>query len=271
MSPAGYTPGWSAVASGFMARRTAPTHAGEILARLRPGMDLLDLGCGPGSITAGLARAVAPGTVTGVDRADSQIALARARMDDEGLGNVRLLVAAADALPVADDAFDAAFAHALLEHLPDPDAALAEMRRVVRPGGPVVVVSPDWGGFLLAPADPAVTRAIACYTSIQRTQGGDVHAGRGLGEAMLRAGLTDVAMSARYEVYDDRAAIAGYLAERLEASPEREDDGARGGIGADEVRALAAALRGWAERPSGMFAQAWVSAAGRVPSERAGP
>lgn len=249
-----------------MARRSAATHAGAILCHLRPGMDVLDLGCGPGSITVGLAHAVAPGRVIGVDREASQVALARARADAEGLSSLEWVVAGATSLPLGDACVDAAFAHALLEHLPDPAAALAEVRRVLRPGGVVVAVSPDWGGFLLAPEESVVERAIATYAAIQASAGGDVHAGRHLGEAMLRAGFQDVTLSARYEVYENRAAIADYLADRLAESPAREDDDARGGVGDDEVVALADALRTWSAQPAGMFAQAWVTATGRTPA-----
>lgn len=261
----GYTPGWSDGATAFMERRTAESHGAAILRHLRPGMALLDVGCGPGSITVGLARAVAPGRVVGFDAAASQVDRARRRAADAGVGNVEFHAAPADALPVGDGTFDAAVAHALLEHLVDPVLALGEMRRALRPGGVAVAVSPDWGGFLLAPEDPAAARAVACYKAVQRSNGGDVHAGRRLGEWMRRAGFDEVGMSARYEVYDDRAAIAGYLAERLEGSGDREDDRARGGVGAEEARGLARDLRAWAERPGGMFAQAWVAAWGRAP------
>jgi len=266
MSDGAYTPGWSPHASAFMERRTADSHGQEILGHLRPGMDLLDLGCGPGSITVGLARAAAPGRVTAIDREASQIALLVRRAAAEGVSNVEAVAGDALALPLADASVDAVFSHALFEHLPDPVAALREVIRVVRPGGVVVVVSPDWGGFVLAPAEPEVEEAIRFYERIQTANGGDVRAGRSLGAHMRRAGLAEVAMSARYEVYEDRAAIADYLASRIEASPDQDHSVELGWASAANVRGLARALREWSAIPGGMFAQAWISATGRVPS-----
>src|SRR5690554_5283875 len=105
-----------------MARRRAETHAGGVLPLLRPGVRLLDVGCGPGTITVGLARAVAPGRVVAVDVELGQAELARRRARAEGLRNVEVLVADARRLPVPDGGADVAFSHALLEHLPDPAA-----------------------------------------------------------------------------------------------------------------------------------------------------
>lgn len=259
----GYTPGWTPAATGFMARRTAATHAWAVLPLLRPGMDLLDAGCGPGTITAGLAAAVAPGRVLAVDREPGQAEAARRRLCAEGRDADALAADVAD-LPLQDGAVDVAFAHALLEHVPDPVAALAELARVVRPGGAVVAVSPDWGGFVLAPEEPAVARAIRFYERVQAENGGDVRAGRRLGGWMAAAGLADVGLEARYECHDDRTAIAAYLAERIARAPEVDGPAARGWAEGEDPAALAAALRDWARRPGGLFAQAWVAAVGRV-------
>jgi SAM-dependent methyltransferase len=247
-----YTPGWSSGAVAFMERRTAETHAGAILPHLTPGTDLLDLGCGPGTITVGLARAVSPGRVIAIDGEASQVELTRVRAGREGL-DVEAVVAEATRLPVPGGCVDAAFSHALLEHLADPVAALREVARALRPGGVAVVVSPDWGGFLLAPEDPVVAEAIRVLGGIQTANGGDIHIGRRLGEHMAAAGFEDIRMGARYEVYDDRAAIADYFAERLER---------------ESKESLAAALRAWGGLPGGMFAQAWVSATGVTPARR---
>ncbi len=134
MHTATYTPGYSAPVLSLMEQRTADTHAGFFLPQLMPGWCVLDAGCGPGTITLGLARRVAPGLVTGIDVEDSQFAKAREQAEREGL-NVEFRKASVYQLPFQDDCFDAVFSHALLEHLSDPGAALAELRRVLKPEG----------------------------------------------------------------------------------------------------------------------------------------
>ena len=116
-----------------MALRTASQEAAFFLPSLRPGMRVLDLGCGPGSITLGLAEAVAPGEVVGVDLQPEQVEQARALDAARGVINARFEVAEVYRLPFPDGAFDAAFAHAVLMHLREPVRALAELRRVLRP------------------------------------------------------------------------------------------------------------------------------------------
>jgi SAM-dependent methyltransferase len=102
---------------------------GFLLPELRPGLSLLDCGCGPGVITVGLARIVSPGEVHGVDLFDEQFTDAKRRAEDEGVATT-FRRASVYELPFEDDDFDVVFANALLEHLAEPVAALREMRRV---------------------------------------------------------------------------------------------------------------------------------------------
>jgi SAM-dependent methyltransferase len=250
-----------------MRRRRAGSHARAALAAIRPGADVVDLGCGPGTITLGLAAAAAPGRTLGIDAEPARVSEARAGAAAEGAAGVGFLAADGAALPLPDASADVAFAHALLEHVPDPVAVLREMVRVVRPGGHVIACSPDWRGFLLSPPEPSAERALDAYAAIQEARGGDVRAGARLGPWLAAAGVTDIRVDARYEVYESARLIAGYLAERLDASGRLDADVA--GAVPDPVRAREAAhdLRGWADDPLATFAQAWVTATGRVGPE----
>lgn len=122
--------------------RTAANSAAYLVPELRPGMRLLDVGCGPGTITADLAELVAPGgRVTAVDAAEDVLEQAAAHVKERGpAGAVDFAVADVHALDFPDDSFDVVHAHQVLQHVGDPVRALREMRRVSpagrRRGGP---------------------------------------------------------------------------------------------------------------------------------------
>src|SRR5258708_2941143 len=245
-----YTPGHTQNASDFMANRTLESHGAFFLPYLTPGLSVLDCGCGPGSITMGIAASIAPGEVVGIDFAPSQIERARAAAAREGRRNVRFETGDAYSLPFESGRFDRVFSHALMEHLADPVAALRELCRILKPGGVIGVCSPDWGGFVLSPPSPELSRAVEAYTAMQSKNGGDVGAGRKLGRHLAAAGFAAVRISARYECYPSLEFIGEYLASQL----EREGDAQS-----------AATLRDWSQEKEGLFAQAWVSAVGVKP------
>lgn len=248
MSTTVYTPGHSQNATDFMATRSLQSHGAFFVTHLAPGLSVLDCGCGPGSITLGIAAACAPSRVTGIDFGASQIEQARAAASARGVANVEFRTADSTALPFAEASFDRVFSHALMEHLPDPGRAIREIHRVLKPGGVAGVCSPDWGGFVLAPPSPALNAAIEAYTRLQSRNGGDVQVGRKLGALLSAAGFADVAMAARTECYPSLTFIGEYLALQLERAGDATS---------------AATWRAWSQSSGGLFAQCWVSAIGR--------
>ncbi|OBK43286.1 SAM-dependent methyltransferase [Mycobacterium sp. 1081908.1] len=109
-------------------------------ANFRPGGIILDVGCGPASLTASLARAAGPdGLVLGIDRSDAMLARAVRVASGPQIGFLR---ADAQRLPLLDETVDAVVSVGVLQFMPDPAAALAEMARVLRPGGRLAVVVP---------------------------------------------------------------------------------------------------------------------------------
>ncbi len=161
------------------------------------GHAVLDVGCGPGTDTIPLAGLVGPtGRVMGVDRDPAMLREADARAWHAGVREwVQHLHADALALPFGPHRFDACHAERVLEHLPRPELALAEMVRVTKPGGWVVVGEPDWGTFIIDTVEPAlidVERRLARVKAERLLQSGYV--GRQLYRLAKRAGLADVAI-----------------------------------------------------------------------------
>jgi ubiquinone/menaquinone biosynthesis C-methylase UbiE len=162
-------------------QRTAAQDAAFFMPYLRPGMRLLDCGCGPGSITIGLAERVAPAQVTAIDIAQAQLDAAQALADERGVGNISWQVGDIYHLPFPDGSFDAAFAHNVLEHLRDPLAALRELRRVLAPGGVVGIRDDDWSAYLAEPMTPLLVQAIELILRVVEHNGGDFRrAGRNM-------------------------------------------------------------------------------------------
>ena len=135
-------------------RRTAENSAGYLLPHLRPGISVLDVGCGPGTITVDLAARVAPGQVTAVELTDDALDLARAEARARGQANIVFATSDVHALDFADDTFDVVHAHQVLQHVADPVQALRELRRVCKPGGVVAVRDADYAGFTWFPQLP---------------------------------------------------------------------------------------------------------------------
>jgi len=245
-----YTPGHSEDATDFMSQRSWESHGAFFREHLTSGMNVLDVACGPGTITLGIAAQVHPGHVTGIDFGEREITLAQENAAAAGAGNASFLTGSAYALPLEDFSVHAVFCHALFEHLQFPESALEEIFRVLKPGGWIGVCSPDWGGFILTPPSPEVDDALATYMRLQSGNGGDVHAGRKLGVWLAEAGFADIKTDARYEIHQAPSQLASFLASRLK------------NVGEDPH---AAALQSWGTLPDRMFAQSWVSAVGRKP------
>ena len=234
------------------ATRTAASHAAFLLPHLRPGMALLDIGCGPATITAGLAEAVAPGPATGVDL----------EPPSDPVEGVTLVRADGADLPFDDASFDAVFACALLQHVPDPLAVLREARRVARPGAVIGLADADWGGMLLAPPDPVLEASFG-LTAKLRT--GSPYVGRDLRGLLADAGFTRCTATARATCHgtdEEVRGFAGFNASWFETPAIVERVVANGWASADEVRATAQAWRAWGERPGAFFAGFWCEALG---------
>ena len=236
--------------------RTAANSAAYLLAELRPGLDVLDVGCGPGTITADLAALVAPGTVTGVDASEGVLDKAREAAVADGVDNVRFAVADVHALDFPDDSFDVVHAHQVLQHVGDPVGALREMRRVCRPGGVVAVRDSDYGAFTWFPGTPVLDGWLALYRKVARANGGQPDAGRRLLSWAREAGFEDITPTATawcFATPEDRAWWGGLWAERTVASSYAGLAVDNGHASHEQLAEIAEAWQDWAGRADGWF------------------
>jgi ubiquinone/menaquinone biosynthesis C-methylase UbiE len=179
--------------------RSASHDGAFFLPYLRPGMSLLDCGCGPGSITFGLAGAVAPGQVIGIDRADTVIEHATAVAQERGVTNVRFLVGNVYQLEFPDNAFDAVFAHALIQHLAAPEQAMQEMWRVLKPGGLVGIRAVDHRAVIVAPANPLLDQYLDLWERFWQHNGGNPRVGGELKQLLRQSGFVRCEATASFD------------------------------------------------------------------------
>lgn len=232
--------------------RTVENSAAYLLPYLKPGSQLLDVGCGPGSITADFAGRLKPGRVCGID-ASSDI-IETARRDHPG---VEFGVGDVYHLAFDDASWDIVHAHQLLQHVSDPVAALKEMRRVVRPGGIVAARDSDYTTFTWYPHDDRLTRWLDLYQEIARANGGEPNAGRHLLSWAREAGFSQVQPSASawcFATPEDRAWWGGLWADRITNSAIAQQAQREHRASAEELASIADAWRAWAAAADGWFA-----------------
>jgi ubiquinone/menaquinone biosynthesis C-methylase UbiE len=236
--------------------RTAENSASYLLPRLRPTDRLLDVGSGPGTITLDLATRVPAGAVVGIDNAAAAVEAARQAAQDLQLHHVQFDLGDVYALDFPDASFDVVHAHQVLQHLSDPLAALAEMRRVCRQGGLVAARDADYAAMTWYPESPGLTRWLELYRQVARSNSGEPDAGRRLRSWALQAGFATVTSSASVWCFADPTDV-GWWAEtwsqRVRTSSFAEQALARGFAGAEELDALAAAWESWASAPEAWF------------------
>jgi 2-polyprenyl-3-methyl-5-hydroxy-6-metoxy-1,4-benzoquinol methylase len=236
--------------------RTVANSAAYLVPHLDPGLNLLDVGCGPGTITVDLARRLTPGRVTGIDASEEIIERAAGLAFDEGVHNVAFQVGDVYALDFPDETFDMVHAHQVLQHVANPVAAMKEIRRVLKPGGVFAARDVDYGGVMVHPKLPGLLLWMTAYRDVHYWNGGDPDAGRALKAWARQAGFDTVAGSASIwcfasdaerewwgESWAVRATESAFAAHAIEV----------GAADLDDLRQIAAAWRQWVTDPDGWF------------------
>ncbi|GII57619.1 hypothetical protein Pth03_60080 [Planotetraspora thailandica] len=235
--------------------RTAENSAAYLLPHLKPDMKVLDVGSGPGTITADLAARV--GHVTASEVTTEALELARAGVTGRGARNVDFAVADVHALEFADATFGVAHAHQVLQHVGDPVRALREMRRVTKPGGIVAARDSDYSAFAWYPRLPALDAWMALYQRVARSNGGEPDAGRRLLSWAHAAGFAAATPSSStwcFATPEDRAWWGGMWADRILHSAMARQALAMGAATDDDLRRISEGWLEWAAADDG-----WLS------------
>ena len=237
--------------------RTAENSAAYLLPELRPGLSLLDIGCGPGTITVDLARIVAPGRVWGIDSSPEVLAGAADAAAASGLGNVVVSVGDVRRLDFDDASFDAVHAHQVLQHLTDPVGALREMRRVCHADGVVAARDADYSSMSWYPKLPALEEWMSLYHQVARSNGAEPDAAPLLRHWAHEAGLQDVTSSASvwcYSTESERTWWGESWADRVVASAFGEQAVQLGLTDMAGLERIAVGWREWAADDDAWFA-----------------
>lgn len=235
--------------------RTAENSAPHLLPHLRAGQRLLDVGSGPGTITADLAERVGPSTTTALEHTEEAIALTRAELQRRGLPEVTCLVGDVHALGLPDRAYDVVHAHQVLQHLDRPVVALREMLRVTADDGLVAVRDSDYSAFTWYPDAPLLDDWLDLYRRVARGNGGEPDAGRRLQAWAREAGASSVDASTSTWLFTGADAVwwGELWADRVVEGRFAEDAQRHGATPTDLAR-LAEGWRAWAASPD-----AWIS------------
>lgn len=237
--------------------RTVENSAAYLLAHLAPGLAVLDVGCGPGTITVDLAQRVAPGRVLGIDAASDAIDAAGAAAREAGLANLEVRVDDVYGLDLPDASFDVVHAHQVLQHLADPVAALREMRRVCTPGGVVAARDSIYRAMTWFPAEPLLDRWLDVYCAVAQANGGEPDAGSHLLGWAQAAGFTEVRSSASawcYATPDERTWWGDLWADRVTRTQLGDRAVELGLATRADLDEIGAAWRSWAAHDDAWFA-----------------
>lgn len=204
MSDPGYVHGYSLCEAARLADQ-ADTLA-ELLhsgTHYPAGARVLECGCGTGAQTVHLAASSPEAEIVSVDIDPASLERARARVEAAGYGNVSFRVADVFDLPCPEESFDHVFVCFLLEHVPEPERALQNLRCVLGEGGSITVIEGDHGSWYCHPSTPEAERTVECLVEIQARHDGDALIGRRLYPLLAAAGFHTAHVSPRLVYVDD--------------------------------------------------------------------
>jgi SAM-dependent methyltransferase len=221
-------------------------------------MHILDIGCGPGTITADLAALVPEGKVTGLEYVPDVLEQARATAAQRGLTNIEFAVGDVHALNYPDGTFDVVHAHQVLQHVGDPVQALREMRRVTKPGGIVAARDSDYAAMTWYPEVEGMEGWQDLYLRVARSNGGEPNAGRRLKSWARKSGFKPASVTSTsstwcYSTPEECAWWSGLWADRTVASSFARLAMEGGHATKEDLDRVAQIWRKWGAEEDGWF------------------
>ncbi len=262
-----YTMGFSEEILEAFRRYTAEVNAAYLLPYLRPGLRLLDFGCGPGTISVGLAKAVSPGEVHGVDMEASQIDIARSVAKVSRQDNAIFHVGDVVDLPFEDGFFDVAHCHNVLMHVPDTAAVLQEVKRILKPGGIIGCREMICESSFTEPDFGVIRKSWDMFEDLLAADDGHPQMGKELKSHIVEAGFTNVRATGSIDIFSAPADVAFIyaLANKWFLSPEITEAAIQYGASTEELCGqIRDAYDKWRDHPGALCGIAYGEAvAGR--------
>jgi 2-polyprenyl-3-methyl-5-hydroxy-6-metoxy-1,4-benzoquinol methylase len=240
------------------AQRTAEKCALYLLPHIRPNNKILDVGCGPGSITLDFASLVPEGSVLGIDFSPDAISLAQSATTERSIQNCEFKIGDVMNLDFGDGEFDIVHCHQCILHLPDPIKALKEMNRVCKRGGMVAVAEADLGNMIVYPENSGLGSGLKLLREIIKCGGSEPLAGRRLKAWALEAGFVreNIEITGNAEVYSTAKEISliGELYAGRFGAAAMGGKGIELGLISEEERAnIVDAWTKWSQRDDSFF------------------
>ena len=249
-------------------RYTAQSNARHLLPHLRPGQRVLDFGCGPGTISVGLAKAVDPGELHGVDVKESQVDIARTVARSQGHRNAVFHVGDVTDLPFDDGFFDVAHGHDILMRVPDTAAALAEVKRVLKPGGIIGCREMICRSHFMQPDFGVMRRSWDIFEDVLAVDGGHPQMGKELKARLGEAGFANAQITASVDIYNTPSEIEFIRMNDQEWHLSREitDKAIKYGASTPElIDRIEAAYERWKDHPGAVYGVAFGEAVAGKP------
>lgn len=259
-----YSFGYTEAHIKILQQRNFDQHGKFFLPYLKPGMKVLDCGCGPGTISLGIAKAVAPGEVIAIDIAAEQLKIAAENAEKAGIKNITFQLGDAANLDFAANTFDFVYAQTLLCHCKNPLQILTEQKRVTKTGSFVAArdqYKPE--ELLIYPTNQNLNAALKLYYQALLDSVGNIEIGIKLAEYFIAAGLQNVRHAFTCENWPANL-VAEYYGNIIAELPHTKRLLAANKLTAQQLADYKKAWLDFGKTPGAYYGLLWADAIGQV-------